>query len=183
MDRKVDIILNLIKESFNLDEIKDYDLDKIKLIIKILDIKEDSKIINLGSGTYSNVYKIGDKVLKIGLAKLDLTIIKHKRIIEVYLKTNIEIKTENNNMDVGIEIQKIAEIVKGSKDDLYKIYKELRDDGIIWQDVKESNVGLSNNNLVVIDTDFLSFESKKMSNCLNVLDDEFEKLYNDNKED
>jgi hypothetical protein len=61
------------------------------------------------------------------------------------------------------------------------IYKELRDDGILWGDVKLSNVGYYNSKLVVIDTDDCYFiKNNDKIFYVNDIAKKFELIYNEN---
>ena len=150
------MITKIIKESFCFDEITivNSSLDIVKKIILILNLKNNSNIVKIGHGTNSCVYSVNNKVIKIGFYKINKLIISHPKIVKVYLKENIEILNKDNTIRVGVEIQ---DLVAPNKDNnintLYNIYKELRNDGILWTDVKPSNVGCVDNRLVVIDTD------------------------------
>lgn len=185
MKKAINIFLNIVKQTFGSNELDSTDFDKLNLIVTILELEKNVTVEKIGHGTYVNVYKIGNKVLKVGLAKIEERIIKHPSIINIYLKTNILMTLKNRPIKVGIEIQEFAEVSFPNESELYNLYKELRNDGIIWNDVKASNTGYSNKQLVVIDTDFLYFtnEIPNYSNYLTNLDKEFDKLYNENRED
>ena len=62
MKKEIDIFFDLIKQSFAIDEVNSNDFDKINLILETLNLTKE-KIKKIGNGTYSNVYKVGNKVL------------------------------------------------------------------------------------------------------------------------
>ena len=107
---------------------------------------ENKKMIDieyLSSGGYSDVYKIGDSVIKIGGPRKKYKIINHRRILQPLTRTNF-LDLENNEPFACIEIAPAVETNledELTEEELYKIYKELRDDGIIWTDCKDINVG------------------------------------------
>lgn len=105
---------------------------------KYTDIKE------IGYGTYSNTYQIGTKVLKIGENRQVYDIPNHRRLIQPLIRTQLIDK--DNGLSVGcIEVEDRVRKLKmreRDKEKLYAIYKELRDSGIIWTDVKFANVGV-----------------------------------------
>lgn len=182
----IKLLLELINKSFNVDKFKEEksNLDKINTIINILNLKIDSKIKLVGHGTNSCVYYVNNKIIKIGFFKLNKTIINNSRIIKVYFKDNIELLYNNKLIKIGIEIQNLAilnnDIIIS---DLYNLYRDLRDDGILWVDVKPSNIGYYNNKLVVIDTDDCYFiKNDESIFYVNDIARKFELIYNENME-
>lgn len=184
----INMITKIIKESFCCDEITiaNSSLDIIKKIIFILNLQNNSDIAKIGHGTNSCVYCVNNKVIKIGFYKINKLIISHPKIVKVYLKENIEILNNNNIIRVGVEIQDLVAPNKNNNiNALYDVYKELRDDGILWTDVKVSNVGYVDNRLVVIDTDdcyFIDDGCKQNVNNVNNIAMNFDILYNKLKE-
>ena len=113
------------------------------------DLSFKDNIKEQGNGAYSTTYKVGNYVIKFGEQRKNETVPNHIRILQsiirikfpkIYGMTNdeasfIEVQNEVDakwyyNMDYQ-EIEKI----------LFQIYSELRDDGLIWLDVKLQNVG------------------------------------------
>ena len=106
--------------------------------VRMIDIKR------IGKGSYSRVYEIGQKALKIGKTRETYEIPNHPRILQPLTRTNLLDERDNNKAFACIEISDRVDKLK--KEDLqveklYQLYKELRDDGIIWTDVRFSNVG------------------------------------------
>lgn len=184
----INIIIKIIKESFCFDEVTivNSSLDIIEKIIFILNLQNNSDIIKIGHGTNSCVYCVNNKVIKIGFYKINKLIISHPKIVKVYLKENIEIFSNNRIIRVGMEIQDLAAPNKSNDINLlYNIYRELRDDGVLWTDVKLSNVGYVDNRPVVIDTDdcyIINNSCKQSVNNVNNIAMSFDKLYNNLKE-
>ena len=175
--KKKMILIDIIKNALNISndiKIKYFDIRKILKYINF-----DNEILKIGSGTYSHVYKIGDKVLKIGLAKLNEKIIKSPFIVKTYFKKNILIKSKKLKLIIGIEIQEYAKKIIISEAELYKFYETVRDNGIIWRDVKPENIGVLNNKIVIIDTDYIYKKGKNKSNIqfFSALDKKFDFIY------
>ena len=99
----------------------------------------------LKGGEYSKAYRLGGFVLKIGETRETKTIPYHRRILQPLLRQDTNPNNENN---LYIEIQNVVDnnwyvgmTEKEIDEELYKIYKEMREDRIIWTDVKRKNVG------------------------------------------
>ncbi len=176
-----EILLNLIKSAMCITKINSIEEEKIREIIAVLNksnIDDFSKIIKIGSGTYSTVYKIKDKVLKIGLAKKDEKIFDANNIVPCFFKTNLSMETKIGKMVIGIEMQELVDMRREkSIDMLYDVYVNLRNGKMIWTDVKESNVGYLNNRLVVVDTDSIYAESDNNIYWFTALAKQFEERY------
>lgn len=98
-------------------------------------------------GGFSQVYQIGDKVLKIGIPRETYNMPNHKRLLQPLIRTNF-IDEEQNRPIACVEIQdKVSLSDNITKEELYGIYKELRESGIMWTDAKPPQVGrlISNN--------------------------------------
>ena len=106
--------------------------------IDIIDFKNDS---------YSQVFQIGGKVLKVGGPRKTYEILNHIRLLQPLTRTNL--LDREHNPKAYVEIQELVDPPgEVSDDELYEIYKELREDGIIWTDVKIPNIGrLKSNNI------------------------------------
>ena len=99
-----------------------------------------SDINYVTSGGYSQVYQIGNKILKVGNPRATYNIPNHRRILQPL--TRINFLSKGNNSTICVEIQdKVNLSKKISKKELYNIYKELREAGIMWNDAREANVG------------------------------------------
>lgn len=99
----------------------------------------------LGKGWFSNSYKIGQFVLKLGKVRLTEMIPYHKRILQPLLRQNTNPNDDNN---LFIEIQNVVDSdwykdmsEEQIQEELYKIYKEMRKDGVVWTDLKKENIG------------------------------------------
>ena len=116
-------------------------LEKQKLSVK------DIKL--LGQGENCKVFKVGKFVFKLGKTRNTIQIPYHRRILQPLIRqeTNPEGKNnEQNNMFIEIQEEVDKKWYKDMEEDqieeeLYKIYKEMRKDGIVWTDIKKENVG------------------------------------------
>lgn len=177
-------LLNLILNTRHLKELDDIEEDKLLEVVEILNsngINDFSECVKIGSGTYSTVYKLGNKVVKIGLAKLNTEILEDSRIVKIYYKNNIAVTKNGFKMVLGVEIQDFVEVIEKVEEyELYKIYKDLRDNHFVWTDVKSSNVGISDGKFVVVDVDSIYREDNPKIEWFTLLAQNFEKKYKEN---
>lgn len=105
----------------------------------------------LDSGFYSNVYKIGDKVLKIGSERKAFNIPNNKYFLKPIYRQNIR-SLDSNCVLFCIEITECVNTDNITEEDVYTVYKELRDQGLVWVDCKRSNLGrLKKDNRIYFD--------------------------------
>lgn len=210
LDNKLEIAKNLLITNVSYLNTPDKDLNKYTnflsfLIDDLLEINNMSFIEHkyINSGSYSQVYKFKDFVLKIGNPREEYFIPNNKHILQPLVRTNL-INSDNNYPFGCIEIAPLVELCdldNIKEDDLYKVYKELRLNNIICIDFKidnfgilksDNNIGLTNyfrgftsndeieilkeGNLVIIDTDFIyNIGTNELK--LNSLLKSFEKRY------
>ena len=114
-----------------------------KLIEELLEAEKlDWVDINyIGSGTFSQVFEIGSKVLKVGESRQTYKIPYDKRILQPLIRVDL---SEISDTDYGvIEVcEKVDTSIRPTNEELYSIYKEMRDRGIVCADIKATNVGM-----------------------------------------
>lgn len=124
-------------------------------IIKDLLVKNNlsaKDIKKLKAGNYSEVYEIGDKVIKVGESREVYEVPNHSRILQPIIRREfpyfLERSKNKNVRSVCVEVQNKVDTnwyegltEKQIDEAIYKIYKELRADGIIWLDPKKENIG------------------------------------------
>ncbi|MCX4303047.1 MAG: hypothetical protein OSJ66_03430 [Clostridia bacterium] len=134
-------------------------LDRIKDLISKIAEQENvtlSDIEDAGSGQYSDCMKIGTTILKFGKNRILEDLPVHRRILQPKLRINIP-QNYNEQIDQGtlkpddliaIECQDEVDtkwdenMPDNQKNEfLYSIYKDLRNSGFIWTDIKPENVG------------------------------------------
>lgn len=155
-------VLLLLKS--NINELTDKDIYKIyysiskyvslhsedeKEILEIekmlLDVsnKESTSILNIKSvykGGFSRVFRINNTIIKVGIKRACERIADNNRILIPRFKNYIGSKL--------VEITDYCDTKKISQEDLYLIYEELRNQGVMWFDPFERNIGIINNNLI-----------------------------------
>lgn len=130
---KYSITYYLFEKKYDLDE---NDINNVKDIVDELANKENLTIFDIdkiGSGSYSNIYKIGNKIIKFGYNRKINKILDNNRIL---LPDKFIIIDEN--------IIEITDYIKGNsdftKEEIYEVYKELRNQGIVWMDPSKDNL-------------------------------------------
>lgn len=106
--------------------------------------KQLSDIKQVGDGGYSSAFQIGSKIIKIGQAPETYEIAKNsKRFLKPLIRHKLELINEEGKIDtISVEITEAVDTnTNVTEEELYAIYKELREEGIIWTDAKSSNVG------------------------------------------
>ncbi len=97
----------------------------------------------LGKGAYSSVYGIGDKVLKIGAKRANFNYPNHRRILQPLARRILSQDDFSSIIEVSPKVKTLNKDQE-DKEKLYEVYKELRDSGIVWADVRFDNIGILN---------------------------------------
>lgn len=144
-----DILKEIYGEKFNNKDFK-VGIDTIKIIIKELCQNENKTygdIEYLGKGTFSYVLAVGDKVLKIGIKRYTDSFPNNPYIITPLLRESIKINEENK---IFLEVtERVDTKTEVTTEELYQLYKKIRDLGLVWTDVAKRNVGrLKKDNIV-----------------------------------
>ena len=125
------------------EDFEDYSQTLSMVIDEILENEnlEYSDIESMTPGGFSDVYSIGDKVLKVGCPRRKYEIPNHRRILQPLLRTNFT--TKYDNVDFAcVEVTEKVEMFNGTDEELYEVYKELRESGIVFTDFKRNNFGI-----------------------------------------
>lgn len=171
-ENKIDIAQELILKSiefrgFNAEWIdqeqcaKDYALTLSIMIDELLK-SENKKWIDLnkkGQGVFSEVFEIGEKILKLGEPRKTYKIPYHRRILQPLVRTNFKMQGRDA---VCVEICEKVDIrfKCDANETIYQIYKELREAGIFWTDPKLDNIGrLRRDNVINLNGEILDVDS------------------------
>lgn len=133
-------INSIFCETSNLVKMKDKTLKEVVKLI-ILDVlkNENAKLsdITYNGGGFSRVLLIGNKVIKIGNRDTK-SFPNNSYIISPLLRKKLEFNGESCFVEVT---ERVDTSKKASKEELYQLFKNLRNLNLIWTDIKESNVG------------------------------------------
>ena len=133
-------INSIFCETSNLVKMKDKTVKEVVKLI-ILDVlkNENAKLsdITYNGGGFSRVLLIGNKVIKIGNRDTK-SFPNNPYIISPLLRKKLEFNGESCFVEVT---ERVDTSKKASKEELYQLFKNLRNLNLIWTDIKESNVG------------------------------------------
>lgn len=118
----------------------------VKMFIK--DIMKHEKvsiddITEAGDGKTCAALKIGEYVLKVGKTRRTKTFKNSSRILQPIIRREIETNSDTFFVEVQNEVEAnwFKENPKKVFEVMYGVYKDLRDDGLVWTDIKMSNIG------------------------------------------
>ena len=135
-------------ETEQLVKINDQTLKEIiRLIVLEVMKNENAKLSDstYNGGGLSRVLLVGDKVIKLG-ERATKSFPNNPYIIAPLLRKELE----NNNEKFFIEVtERVDTSTKVSKEELYQLFKNLRDLGLKWTDIKEANVGRLNKENII----------------------------------
>ncbi len=123
----------------------------LKEIIKlmILDVMKNENVgfsdITYNGGSYSRILLIGDKVIKLG-DRATKSFPNNPYIVVPLLRKEFEFNNEKCFVEVT---ERVDTSKKPSKEELYQLFKNLRDLGLKWTDIKETNVGRLNKKNII----------------------------------
>lgn len=112
----------------------------IEILLKGIEKNEKANLADLrliGNGSYSKAFQLGEKVIKIGQNNKVFELPKNsKRLLQPIVRMEID--------DSHFEItERVIPIKKGdiTEEELYNVYRDLRDDGLCLVDFKPDNFG------------------------------------------
>ena len=101
--------------------------------------------ITYNSGGFSRVLLIGDKVIKLG-NRITKSFPNNPYIVAPLLRKEFNINGEKCFVEVT---ERVDTSIKPSKEELYQLFKHLRNLGLKWTDIKGSNVGRLNRKNII----------------------------------
>jgi len=154
-----------VKENKTIDDILfTIDYEKRREIVKMIEDYENlynEKIKFVDSGTVTNVFSVGSKIIKFGPMRRYLNIpycleIEESIQYSDHLFCYVTEKIDTNNCTI---------------EDAYNMYFLLRDNGYVWIDVKGDNLGTKNGKIKILDDiDIFSVEDIYKKGKHSVLD-------------
>ena len=122
-------------------------MEIIKLII--LDVMKNENVrfsdITYNGGGFSRILLIGDKVIKLG-DRFTKKFPNNPYIVSPLLRKEFEI----NNSKCFVEVtERVDTSKRPSNEELYQLFKNIRNLGLIWTDIKAVNVGRLNKKNII----------------------------------
>ena len=141
-----DEIKELVEDEFGYIGLDDSVKQLVEMFIK--DIMKHEKvsiddITEAGDGKTCAALKIGEYVLKVGKTRRTKTFKNSSRILQPIIRREIETNSDTFFVEVQNEVEAnwFKENPKKVFEVMYGVYKDLRDDGLVWTDIKMSNIG------------------------------------------
>lgn len=113
--------------------------------------KKIDEVETVGMGNSANVLRIGNFVMKFQDSRKNDRIKYHPRVLQPVVRTAVydyENGNKNDKPSMYIEMYNIVRTnwydelsQEEINEELYKIYREMREDGVVWTDIKKENVG------------------------------------------
>jgi len=119
-----------------------------------------SNIEFIAEGTSSKVFGIGSKILKVGIPKETFKIKNNKLFLRPLYRKEIYSIHDNTSL-MCVEITEKVDTKNITEEDIYYVYKTLRDEDLIWLDHTKDNIGrLIRDNKIYFDgIDYVDKES------------------------
>ena len=150
-DNKLTIVKELLKECVYYKDVSEEEIngyaETLTIMIDELLQDENQRYIDiqyLKSGQFSQAYQIGEKVIKIGMPRATYYIPNHRRILQPLARKEFKEKKRNNRVFACAEIVDLVNPLRPEdwkEETLYQVYKDLREDGLVWTDIKYDNLG------------------------------------------
>ena len=125
-------------------------MEVIDLLIRDIILNEECNLSDISissNGFFSVVVRVGDKILKIGKSRMKYKFNNNPYIVKPLIRKNIEIDGTKFIIEVTEAADNNTKPV--TEEELYSLYRKIRDIGLIWTDIKKENVGyLLKDNLV-----------------------------------
>ena len=106
----------------------------------------------IGSGDYSNVYRVGNKVVKVGANRGGSVFPNNPYIVAPVLRKHYYLEGADENSGIFVEVTEYVDTLKDdevSEEELYELYAKIRDLGLEWLDIGARNVGrLRHDNII-----------------------------------
>lgn len=141
-------INSIFTETDNLVKISDPTIrEVITLVVKDVIKNENVKLsdITYNGGSFSRILLIGDKVVKLG-SRSTKQFPNNPYIVAPLLRKELEANNEKCFIEVT---ERVDTNEKVSNEELYQLFKNIRDLGLVWTDVKPTNVGRLNKENII----------------------------------
>lgn len=153
---------NLTIEDLKGENILNYIKEVIDSVLKY-ENKSYHDIKKIGAGNFSDVYKIGNKVIKIGKQRKKFNVENSKLFLQPIYRSSIKSGKDSRQL-LCIEITDLIDTKNVNYENLYQVYKTLRNLGYIWVDCRMNNIGR------ILKDSKVSFNNKKSTEILKVGD-------------
>ncbi|MDD3453497.1 MAG: hypothetical protein PHN42_04445 [Bacilli bacterium] len=176
IDKTIHDYVNTSLSYFDINKDEEDDFTNVfEMIFKEIVENEKIKISDVETitgGRYSYVYKIGEKVLKIGTMRQTFLMPNNKRFLKPLIRRKLDIKTDKGIIPIVIEATEYVDVNNITTEDVYLLYKELRDEHYIWTDPRIENVG----RLKKPNKNYLNYNTYISNDSINYINNDIEIL-------
>ena len=168
INNKTKLTIDDLKKENLLDELK-------KLVDSIVkyENKNYSDIRKIGYGSFSDVYQIGNKVIKFGKERKKFNIDRNKLFLQPIYRANIKSGIDKRQL-MCIEVTEVVDTRNVNTENLYQVYKKLREEGYVWIDCRLDNIGrLLKDNKIYFDKKYSEEPEYLEKGDIVILDNDF----------
>ena len=142
-----EVFTGFYKNMYNIGSLDEVDQSIVDYLFELLtQIKNYEgvrfcELVKCPRGNFSNVFILGDKVIKLGKSRGIDEIIDTPYVLKPLVRGKLE---TNHKAPLCYEVTERAvslETGEIDQEEMYKLYKTLRDQGIVWVDIRENNLG------------------------------------------
>lgn len=164
-DKYEAIIKHRSENKDDIEKLNEFSFAVLMIIEELIELQDKplkfTEIENIGYGGFSSVFRIGDKVLKLGKNRHCYIIPNSDKILQPYVRRVMK----DSNFIQFIEVTEMVDEIpyeEQSEEKLYQFWKELWLEGIIWTDPKYANLGvLRKDNIAKLEVTISIDENKK----------------------
>lgn len=139
--------LDFIDENFEDLNLSDEMKQLVAMFIEDISKHENVSLNDItfaGGGKTSSNIKIGEYILKVGRVRRTKEFRNSSRILQPVIRREIEM-SDGDKMFIEVQNEVNAEWYKEEKNEIfevmYQVYKDIRDEGLIWSDINFKNIG------------------------------------------
>ena len=140
-DEKKSVELSIIHSiSEYYPHVSDYDMERFYHLLHDIAEKEHTSLLDIRKinyGGFSKIYRLGDRIIKVGSSRACEKIVDNRRL----LLPDFKGKIGSDYVEITDYLDDVGD---ASFEEIYEVYEELREQGILWLDANENNLARIN---------------------------------------
>ena len=183
-------LLDIIKEYIKPNNIFFYNIDCIENTLEYEDLDNYFKSFFGKDFKYDKVYKLyyncyiyNNYIIKFSYQKVPAIISKESEYVKCYFRKNYSFfNNDKCILNLGVEIQDyLKDALVCTKEEIYSLYKSLRNKGYIWMDANIGNALKYKGTNYIVDLDFIYLKEDAIYSNQSDMSKEFEIRYKNEK--